>query len=175
MASVSLLQPASCEGMDAWKGNPSICLYVCCFHLSLQTVIICKLLHQINAAKPQPMQTTPLRGGRVVMEELCVAAGCAKSWEPLPSSWDSIFRVHCKMLSVQLQHSQSKSFTMKAAVTEITNKIESDVPGWKICHLYAVLSTFYKVMLSSAATLLSSFGRGEKCSTAQPLMLNNPS
>lgn len=59
----------------------------------------------------------------------CACARCVQSWEPLPDSWDSIFRIHCKMFSVQLQHFHSKSFTMKATIIEITNKIKSDVPG----------------------------------------------
>lgn len=61
------------------------------------------------------------------------------------------------MLSVQLQHFHSKSFIMKATIIEITNKVKSDIPGWKIGHLYEVLSSFYKS--SSPATLLSSFGK----------------
>lgn len=32
-----LLQPASCEGIEACKGNPIILLYLCGFHLPLQT------------------------------------------------------------------------------------------------------------------------------------------
>lgn len=70
---------------------------------------------------------------------------CARqSWERLPNSWDFIFRLHGKMLSIQLQHFHSKSFTMKASIIEITNKIKSDVPGWKTGHLYEVLPSFYK-------------------------------
>lgn len=72
---------------------------------------------------------------------------CARgrqSWELLPNSWDSIFRMYCKMWSVWLQISHSKSFTMKGTTVEIANKIKSDVPGWKNGHLYEVLCSFYK-------------------------------
>lgn len=78
-------------------------------------------------------------------EEWWKRCACGRqSQELLPNSWDSLFRMHCKMWSVQLQHFYSKSFTMKAATVEITNKIKSDVPGWKVGHLYEVLCSFYK-------------------------------
>lgn len=70
-------------------------------------------------------------------EEWLKCCLCARqSWEPLPYSLGSFFRIHHKMVSVWLQHFPCKPFTMKATMIGITCKTKYGVPGRKICHLY---------------------------------------